>query len=199
MTVDPHGMGARRIHELIMAAKAGQADAWRQLDQRYRESLRLFLRGRIPAKARRQFETDDALQSGLLLAFRELDQYQYRGAGSFEAWLRKIIHNRLTSRVRRIEARARELSASEAAELACDPAETRWLEASPAEIADQAERQVQLVQSIAELDEELREVLSLHFFDRCSISSIARDLDLSPRTIGRRLARALEELSRRMC
>ena len=192
---------AEPTRELVSAAQAGDVDAWNQLDGRYREALKLFVRGRLPNYSRRQFETDDVLQSGMLLAFRELASYEYRGEGSFYNWLVSILHNRLRSRVRALNAQCRDVQREQREQNSRSLSEaqaSRWLAATPSELAGQAERQAGLVQALATLKEADREILLMHFFDKRSITAISAELELSPRTIKRRLTHSLEELGRRI-
>ncbi|MFT4537662.1 MAG: RNA polymerase sigma factor (sigma-70 family) [Planctomycetota bacterium] len=189
---------AEPTQDLIAAAKAGDVSAWNQLDGRFREALKLFMRGRIPQHAKRQFETDDVLQSGMLLAFRELSSYEYRGKGSFYGWLTRILHNRLTSRMRSMGAQCRDNQRENYSQELNEALASGWLEASPSELAAEAERLATLVEAISTLEEDEREILLMHFFDKRSITAISSELELSPRTIKRKLSVALEQLGRRV-
>ncbi len=175
--------------ELIHAARKGDVHAWNRLDRRYRIALSLFLRGRIPTGARRRFDTEDVLQSTFLTAFRELDTYEYRGEGSFLSWMVTILRRRLTTRLRGVASEKRDLGRDRA----LTPG-SEGLSASPSELLFSPENQAQLMQAVADLPDEEREVVILHFFDKKTMAQIARDLDLPVKTVRRRVAHAVERM-----
>jgi RNA polymerase sigma-70 factor (ECF subfamily) len=70
--------------KLIAAAKAGSADAFCDLAQRYRERLLRFLLTRCSSFA----DAEDALQDTLIAAFRYLHSYDSRWR--FSTWLYRI-------------------------------------------------------------------------------------------------------------
>ena len=180
--------------ELIQAARKGDTQAWSCLDQRYRVALTLFMRGRIPGQARSRFDTDDLLQSAFLSAFRELDSYEYRGEGSFLAWLTRILESRLQNRMRRDTAQARDVMRNE--RYSTEHAMTAGGSAapSPSEIFSRAEDQARLLQAVSELDEERREIITQHFFDKRPLAAIAREQGRDVKTVRKRLSEAITAL-----
>lgn len=173
---------------LVRAAANGDLEAWAQLDARYRGVLALFLRRRIPPDARGRFDVDDLLQSAFLAAFRELGSYEYRGPGSFQAWMTSILRNRLHSKLRRRgEPRSDQPIRSSAGSLP-----------SPSEILSDAERKARLMEAVADLPEEQRQVLLLRHLDHLTIAQVAAELGIAESTVLRRLARAIEGMNRRL-
>jgi RNA polymerase sigma-70 factor, ECF subfamily len=61
--------------------------------ERYRPALERFLHSRLPPRVRRLEDTQDAVQEVLLRAHRTLERFEYRGVGSFWAYLRTIARN----------------------------------------------------------------------------------------------------------
>jgi RNA polymerase sigma-70 factor (ECF subfamily) len=66
-------------------------DAWRRFDDLYRPLLRAWTaRVGVPAS-----DVDDLVQDILLVVFRKVAEFTRRGQGSFRAWLRTILANRV--------------------------------------------------------------------------------------------------------
>src|SRR5947209_9927460 len=80
-------------------------DDWRRLLALYQPLLRAWLaRAGVPAP-----DADDLVQEVLLVVFREVKGFEWRGPGSFRAWLRTILVNRTRGYFR---ARQRRLNAT---------------------------------------------------------------------------------------
>jgi RNA polymerase sigma-70 factor, ECF subfamily len=90
-----------RSQDLIDRAKAGDRDALEELARRYEEPLLRFLHGRLGRPARRLLESQDLPSDILMRAIRRLGEFEYRGAGSFWAYLRQIALNYLIELTRR--------------------------------------------------------------------------------------------------
>ena len=168
-------------------------NAWNQLDHRYRVALSLFLRGRIPNGARRRFDTEDVLQSTFMVAFRELDSYEYRGQGSFLSWMVQILRSRLNSRLRTITSDKRAFDRDKPLSEA-----TSVLSASPSELLFSAENQAHLMQAVADLPDDERRVVTMHIFDKQTFAQIARELELPAKTVRRMVASALDTMVKAM-
>jgi len=193
----PEPRGSEPTEALIRSARDGDFEAWTKLDHRFRAILTLFMRGKIPTPARRKFDTDDLLQSTFLSAFKELDSYEDNGEGSFLAWLTRILQNRLSSRMRGINAQRRdarrELSYTDS------KAEHRGsaVAESPSQLLASTESMAILLQAIASLPPTYRQVATMHVLDKKTFSQIAEELNVSLATVGRRMARAIVVLKRK--
>jgi RNA polymerase sigma-70 factor (ECF subfamily) len=72
-------------------AGAPTDDDWRRLDELYRPLLRAWIaRAGVVAS-----DVDDLVQDVLLVVFREIAGFEWRGQGAFRAWLRTILANRV--------------------------------------------------------------------------------------------------------
>ena len=95
---------------LIERARSGDAEAVERLMARHLAPLKRWARGRLPRWARDIADTDDLVQDALLHTFSKLDDFDVRGAGALQAYLRQAILNRvrdeLRKRARRPEAAA---------------------------------------------------------------------------------------------
>ena len=183
--------------DLIEAAQRGNVEAWTQLDDRFRATLTLLMRGRVPQSARRRFDTEDVMQSAFLRAYKELDSYEYRGEGSFIKWLTQILFNRLNSRLRDESARKRDQRLEQRYTESQDMTDEVAVE-SPSEVFAEAEEYARVSLALGELPSEEREVITRHLLDRKSLAQIAEELELAPATVRRRLARGLRAISHKL-
>ena len=66
-------------------------DDWRRLHDLYRPLLRAWMaRAGVPAS-----DVEDLVQDVLLVVFREVAGFEWRGQGAFRAWLRTILAHRV--------------------------------------------------------------------------------------------------------
>jgi RNA polymerase sigma-70 factor (ECF subfamily) len=87
---------------LVTAAMAGDTFALEQLLCAHLSPLERYIEPKIPANVRRHLGTEDLLQEILAEAFRGIQHFEYRGDGSFLAWLRAIADHRLADELRRL-------------------------------------------------------------------------------------------------
>jgi RNA polymerase sigma-70 factor (ECF subfamily) len=72
------------------------SDDWRRLHDLYQPLLRAWMvRAGIPAS-----DVDDLVQGVLLVVFREVAGFEWRGQGAFRAWLRTILAHRVRDHFR---------------------------------------------------------------------------------------------------
>ena len=89
-------------------ALAQDRDAVDTLFTRYRERLRSGLRKLIGPKYRLLMaDSEDAAQDAILSALKRLHQFEYRGEGSFLAWLMKSAEFEIVRRIRALETQKR--------------------------------------------------------------------------------------------
>ena len=90
---------------LLRRARDGDPTALSVLLRRYLGPLRHWASHRLPHYARDLMETDDLVQEALISTIRRLDSYEPRGTGSFLAYLRRAVLNRVGDEVRRAQMR----------------------------------------------------------------------------------------------
>src|SRR4029453_11111104 len=102
------GEDAESTFALLARAQQGDEVAIERLMARHLTPLRRWARGRLPAWARDATDTDDLVQDALLQTFKRLGDFEVRGPGALQAYLRQAILNRvrdeLQKRGRRPEA-----------------------------------------------------------------------------------------------
>jgi RNA polymerase sigma factor (sigma-70 family) len=129
--------------ELLRRARAGDTRALSTLFRRQGDRLSRWARGRLPRWARRFADTADLVQDALLHTFRRIDQFDDRGRGALQAYLRQAVQNRMRDELRRIQRRP-------ASELADDPPDTAL---SPLETTLDVERAERYKHTLSTLDE----------------------------------------------
>lgn len=93
--------------ELIQRAQQGDDEALNQLLARYLPRLQRWASGRLPSHVRELADTNDVVQDAVIGTFRQLPQFELRGEGALQAYLRRAVMNRIVDEVRRIERRPR--------------------------------------------------------------------------------------------
>jgi RNA polymerase sigma-70 factor (ECF subfamily) len=87
--------------ELINRARAGDAGAVERLFARLYGPLRRWARGRLPRWARDLAETDDLVQEALVQTFKRVGEFEPRGGGALQAYVRQAVLNRIRDELRR--------------------------------------------------------------------------------------------------
>jgi RNA polymerase sigma-70 factor (ECF subfamily) len=93
--------GADSTVELMRRAKQGDRDALDRLFARYMRPLHRFASGRLPPWARDVVDTDDLVQETLLKTVRNVGTFEPQESGSFHAYLRQGLKNRIRDEVKK--------------------------------------------------------------------------------------------------
>jgi RNA polymerase sigma-70 factor (ECF subfamily) len=86
---------------LLSRARQGDRAALDDVFARQAQMLRRWASGRLPPWARGVTDTDDLIQDALLQTFKRLDEFDARGTGALNAYLRQAVINRLRDELRR--------------------------------------------------------------------------------------------------
>jgi RNA polymerase sigma-70 factor (ECF subfamily) len=86
--------------DLIERIRGGDRDALDRLIARHAAPLRRWVSGRLPRWARDLADTDDLVQDTLLRTFKKIGQFEVRGAGALQAYLRQAVMNRVRDELR---------------------------------------------------------------------------------------------------
>lgn len=174
--------------DLVQRIRQGERGAWNELYARYHDQLLLAVRMRLGPGLRRFLTSEDIFQSVALEAFRALDQFEYRGEGSLERYLRTLVVNKIRDRADTFGAEKRsgavpldeELSAS----LAC---------AGPS--YHDAERYGRLERALNALPAEQRELILLRKLENLSSQEVAARLGLGDEAVRKAFSRAMARLT----
>ena len=86
---------------LIERAQGGDQAALDRLMARHLTPLRRWAHGRLPHWARDMTDTDDLVQETLVKTFQRLGDFEHRGAGALQAYLRQAVVNRVRDELRK--------------------------------------------------------------------------------------------------
>ena len=93
--------------ELIQRARGGDRQAFDTLFDRHSELLRRWASGRLPRWAREAVDTPDLVQDAVLQTLKHLDDFEPRGQGALQAYLRQSVINRIRNILRNAAVRPR--------------------------------------------------------------------------------------------
>lgn len=168
--------------ELVKKARQDSM-AFRELYSHYFSRIYAYVSYRIG----RVQDAEDLVADTFLRVVERLEEFQWRGEGSFAAWLFRIAHNRVSDFYRR----GCRVKGSVPLE------ELPELEAStllPADIVLQKEKFAHLRRLIGALSPRRQEIITLKFFGGLRNKEIAVLLGLDERTVASHLCRGLEDL-----
>ena len=189
-------MRSPRVHtphslpqELIEAACRRDPEAWEQIVDQL--SLILLRKLKLPDELTRRLDDEDILQVALLRAWERIEKFEYRGEGSFVAWVHSIIQNTLRDDIRHHACRMRDTAREERTQL------KRLIPERPApdQQAAQREESNRLAAAISALPALQRRLVQLRLRDGHSWREIVERMGRSPRTLRASLDEALLQLA----
>ena len=174
---------------LLQKIRAGDGEGWRVLYDRYHDPLLFWVRMHLGANLRRFLQSEDVFQSAAVEWMRDLERFEYRGEGSLQRYLRRLILNKIRDRADFYAAEKRRPS---------EPLDENELPADVAVAYHDAETYDRLERALAELPEDLREVVLLHKIEGLSTKEIAERTGKSDDAVRKSYSRALARLALRM-
>lgn len=176
------------------------ADEERRLIEQARcdpEAFRTLYRAYLPRvygyvayRVGRRQDAEDLVADVFVKVLEYLDRFEYRGEGSFAAWVFRIASNHVNAFYRRRGRRGEPIPLADLPEIPGDGPR-------PDEALIRQERFDSLRRMIDTLPPRRQEVITLRFFGGLRNQEIAAMLDLDERTVASHLARALSDLNRR--
>jgi len=181
--------------------------AWERLIESVKPaSLLLVIERRMSADLRSVQSAEDILQEALLHAWRDRRQFEWRGPGSFRAWLLGIIDHRVRDAADRCSAKKRDAGgpvvvfSALGGNGATTSGESGFPAGSttPSRLASYREQAEVMRQALDGLPEEFREIVSLRLFEQCSLEEIATRLGLGVEGVRHRFRNGAELYVRRL-
>lgn len=164
------------IRELVVRAKAGDADALNDLFARHNSLLLDVARRRIGARLRLKEDPDDLAQTTFREATRDFANYEYRGPDSLVRWLMQILQNKIRDKAEFYSAnkrdQTRERALSGPATSGAEPAPAMDPQSPDLSVTMQVQREEafgHLRNALRELSQEHREAITLVFFEGLSL------------------------------
>jgi len=173
---------------LIEAACERDPHAWEEMVERL--SRTLVNRLKLPPELARRFDDEDVLQVTFLRAWERIESFEYRGEGSFIAWIQQILLNVLRDDIRHHARGIRDTSCEEPRQLHRMAPE----QPDPGQKVALEEENLRLVEAIEALPILEQRLIRLRLRDGRSWREIAARTGRSQRT----LRRSLEEAMRRV-
>ncbi|HET9370291.1 MAG TPA: RNA polymerase sigma factor [Vicinamibacterales bacterium] len=191
-TAPPASLDPESTQHLLARAQRGEREALDRLMARHAAPLQRWARGRLPRWARDLADTEDLVQDTLLQTFKRIGDFEARGVGALQAYLRQAIQNRIRDELRR-KGRRPESAPLDAA--LPDPGVSPLEEAIGAEAVDRYER------ALAALRVEDREAIIGRVEMGYSYAALAEALgkptsEAARKAAERALVRLAEEMSR---
>lgn len=178
---------------LIERFRSGDREAFAPLFARYRPRLAVLIHHKLSPELRSRVDVDDVLQEVFLAAFRDLDNFTYRSPGSFLAWLSRIADHVVIDAARFYGRQKRDAGEilrfrSESNPEGPDPATTT----TPTRLLAEKEAVQGLLEKLAALPDEYRQVILLAKMEGLTTQEIAERLGKSREAVALLLHRAIQ-------
>lgn len=164
---------------LVSRALEQDRDAIDLLFQRYRDRLRAALRKLIGPKYRvLMADSEDATHDAILSALRRLHQFEYRGEGSFLAWLLKGAEYEIVRRIRALETKKR---SAEGGVIGIDENVAEMIPAkgaTPSQVHDETELAERIRVALQQLPDREREIIVLKRYLELGTEEICAEMGL---------------------
>ena len=170
----------------LIAQGQHQPDAFRELYRHYFPRIYAYVAYRVGGRQ----DAEDVVAEVFLRVVKSLGRFEYRGAGSFAAWIFRIAHNRVNQFYRKQTHAFESLSLHDLPDIQSDSV-------SPDVQLLRKEQFARLHSLIATLSPRRQEIITLRFFGGLRNRDIAQVLGLDERTVASHLSRALADLERK--
>jgi RNA polymerase sigma-70 factor, ECF subfamily len=163
---------------------AQNPDGFRHLYRHYFPRIYAYIASRVGSRE----DAEDLVSDVFVSVVEALERFEYRGDGSFAAWLFRIAYNEVQGHYRRT-LRTSSISLTDmeiaSSELALD------------EALAQKERTDRLHAMLQTLASRRQEIITLRYFGELRNQEIALVLGLNEKTVASHLSRGLEDLQRK--
>ena len=178
--------------KLMSRLQAGDGGVVAEIGQRYGEELRLFLQRMVYNEAM----AEDLVQDVLVKCCAASDQE--KPSGSLRGWLYRVARNRAIDEIRRKQPNVRLSALGSRDGLWTDSAVPFDPVTTPAGKAIKADRARRVKMAIDGMDEDLRDVVILYFFQGLSREDVAEVIGLTLSGTKARLAKATNYLREKL-
>jgi RNA polymerase sigma-70 factor, ECF subfamily len=172
--------------------------------ERYRHYLGLLARSQLQPRLQSKLGASDIVQETLLKATQNLGQYRGKSEAELAGWLRRILTNTLVDAVRELQGARRDVNLERSLEASLTQSSAR-LEAllassptSPSERLLRHEQLLQLSTALAQLPEDQRQALEMHYLQGCTVPAVAEQMGRTERSVAGLVRRGLQSLRQLM-
>jgi RNA polymerase sigma-70 factor, ECF subfamily len=167
--------------------------------ERFREYLALLARLHLHPRLRSKLGPSDIVQQTMLKAAQNLSQFRGGTEAEWAGWLRRILTNTLLDAVRHFQGAEHDVALERS--LASLTQSSARLEAllhgSPTSPGDQVlknEQLLHLAAALAELPEDQRLALEMHYLQGCTVAEVAAHMTRTERSVAGLVRRGLQKL-----
>jgi RNA polymerase sigma-70 factor (ECF subfamily) len=168
----------------LIAMATSSPEAFRTLYSRYVTRVYRYIASRVDSVP----DAEDLTAETFVKVIKGLRQFEYRGEGSFAAWIFRIALNQVTGFHRRSPPKTRPLD---------DFSSIPSLHPAPEEWVTQQERADRVRAMLTMLSPRRQEIVTLRFYGGLRNQEIAVVLGLNERSVAAHLSRALTDLQQR--
>jgi RNA polymerase sigma-70 factor (ECF subfamily) len=183
--------------DLIERIKRGDTEAFAPLFEKYRPRLAVLIHYRMGERLRSFLEVDDILQEAFLAAYRQLDNFSYRSAGSFFRWIARITEHIIVDAARREGREKRDGGEriplrSESQPGGAEPADSR----TPSRLLAEREAILRLLRKLDALPDQYRQAIVMAKVDGLTTREMSEKLGKTHEATALLLHRALKQFRR---
>lgn len=170
----------------------------------FRDYLRVFARAHIDAELRHRIDPSDVVQETLIKAHRSIGQFGGSGHRQLAGWMRRILANTLADAMRKAYREKRNLALERSLQAAVEESSARvedWLAAdqsSPSEQVAYQERLSRLATALADLPDDQRMAVEMHWLRQRSLADVAEQMDRTIASVAGLIRRGLSKLRQRL-
>jgi len=189
---------------LLTRANDGDADALQHLLIRCHAKLAPVTQRLLGPTLRRRHDPEDVIQDAFVAAFRTAGRYRFETLGVLEAWLRRVVENRVADLHRAVRTRKRDARREESLPPAATSsypdlaARLAATDSTPSRRAVRKETMAILLTSLARLPDDQRVAVRLRFLEGRSVSEVAAELGKSEDNVYSLTYRGLRSLRQRV-
>jgi len=186
----PHTRSAHALpRELIEAACQRDPSAWSEVVKQL--SLNMTRELRLPNQLLRRLDDEDILQVAFLHAWERIESFEYRGEGSFVAWIHRILSNALRDDIRHHARGVRDTRREERRQLTRIAPEERGPDQQAA-LEEEIDRLIAAIKALPVLE---RRLVRMRLREGHSWREISDRTGRSPRSLRRALKGAVRHLA----
>lgn len=174
------------LSDLVQLAKSGDRQAFDLLVEESRGQVEAAVVSLVEPRLRGALALDDIVQEIFVVAFLSIQRFEWRGEGSFIAWLKGIAKHVVQSALRNARHRP-------SLEILREPPAT---DPSPSRLLRREERFDRLRAALDALRGDHKTVLTLARIEGLPVREIARKMDRTEEAVRQLLSRALKALRR---
>jgi RNA polymerase sigma-70 factor (ECF subfamily) len=168
--------------------------------ERFRAYLTLLARLHLHPRLRSKVGASDVVQQTLWKATQNLSQFRGRSEAELAGWLRRILTNTLVDAVRHFQGPGHDVGLERSLEASLAESSSR-LEAllqgrptSPSEHVLKNEQLLRLATTLAELPEDQRLAVEMHYLQGCTVAEVAAHMTRTERSVAGLVRRGLQKL-----